>query len=365
MFSTWLRLTTRLLVVKMFCEQRLSIIRILIGTLLCVCFIVTGITITYNEQFFYDYSGKYLKYSKEYSYVFNLFGSEPLNRKHINSTNGTIKLTFDMGLFHVEYPEVWADDASFQSTILDQLPYVSKLGNTRNNYNRLLVQTEKMRELNRTLSKQNNRKQKLIYFHVKDSWVKAPNLNSCPVICNVTVDIKLAKLAEAVVFLNVGNLPDVPIITHSDPKQVWAILISECPNRSFGMTNYKDMFNWTLTYRHDSVISSIYSNFYFLSEPKNKTFADIIEKTNYAEGKSRQVAWIVSNCVYTKSGRMKYAKELQKYIHVDIFGKCGIQKCPSNQFCEDLLRKKYKFYLSFENHRCKEYMSEKAMRPFS
>ncbi len=36
----------------------------------------------------------------------------------------------------------------------------------------------------------------------------------------------------------------------------------------------------------------------------------------------RKVVWIVSHC-YTRSRRHAYAKELQKYIQVDIFGGCG------------------------------------------
>ncbi len=42
-------------------------------------------------------------------------------------------------------------------------------------------------------------------------------------------------------------------------------------------------------------------------------------------------------------------KELQKYIDVDIFGKCGQLKCSKDKKCYEMIAKNYKFYLAFEN----------------
>ena len=42
--------------------------------------------------------------------------------------------------------------------------------------------------------------------------------------------------------------------------------------------------------------------------------------------KTKTVAWIVSNCD-SKSGREAYVTELEKYINVDIYGKCGPLNC--------------------------------------
>jgi len=60
-------------------------------------------------------------------------------------------------------------------------------------------------------------------------------------------------------------------------------------------------------------------------------------------------------------------QELRKYIDVDIWGSCngGDFSCPrnmhwiSNPECYDYLEKQYKFYLSFENSLCDDYVSEK------
>ena len=51
-------------------------------------------------------------------------------------------------------------------------------------------------------------------------------------------------------------------------------------------------------------------------------------------------------------------KELQKYISVDVFGRCGSMKCPKDR-CDEHLSNNYMFYLSFENSLCVDYVTEK------
>ena len=76
--------------------------------------------------------------------------------------------------------------------------------------------------------------------------------------------------------------------------------------------------------------------------------------------KKKMVAWFVSNCK-TASAREKYVEELSEYVAVDIYGKCGNLTCSYNQRdqCFDMLRTTYKFYLSFENAFCPDYVTEK------
>ncbi|KXJ28465.1 Glycoprotein 3-alpha-L-fucosyltransferase A [Exaiptasia diaphana] len=75
------------------------------------------------------------------------------------------------------------------------------------------------------------------------------------------------------------------------------------------------------------------------------------------------VAWISSNC-RDSFGRFSLVKNLSKYIQVDIFGKCGLNRCPmgihklQSPDCSLKLRK-YRFYLAFENSRCVDYITEK------
>ncbi|GAV02281.1 hypothetical protein RvY_12870 [Ramazzottius varieornatus] len=84
------------------------------------------------------------------------------------------------------------------------------------------------------------------------------------------------------------------------------------------------------------------------------------EPTNFAAGKKKLVAWFVSNC-HTQSKREDVVKELQKYIQIDVYGKCGPLKCPrtSEASCNAMLRTDYKFYLAFENSICEDYVTEK------
>lgn len=58
------------------------------------------------------------------------------------------------------------------------------------------------------------------------------------------------------------------------------------------------------------------------------------------------------------------AKELQKYIPVDIYGACGTLKCAisEKQKCDQMLNTDYKFYLAFENSLCYDYITEKFVR---
>jgi len=77
--------------------------------------------------------------------------------------------------------------------------------------------------------------------------------------------------------------------------------------------------------------------------------------------KTKLVAWLVSNCM-TYGRREKYVKKLQEFIPVDIYGKCGkFHNCSkkTSAKCLEEIGQKYKFYLSFENSICSEYITEK------
>ncbi|KAK3770956.1 hypothetical protein RRG08_029047 [Elysia crispata] len=117
--------------------------------------------------------------------------------------------------------------------------------------------------------------------------------------------------------------------------------------------------NMTCSYRVDSDVFVPYG---FLSfEPK-----PLSVRPNYyeiAQKKTKWVAWFVSNC-NTPSKRMQYVKQMKAYIDVDIFGACGTP-CPRFQpKCENALLENYKFYLSFENSLCTDYVTEKFFKVF-
>lgn len=58
---------------------------------------------------------------------------------------------------------------------------------------------------------------------------------------------------------------------------------------------------------------------------------------------------------------MAYMNKLKEFIGVDVYGHCGQHKCPQDKSvdCREYVGSKYKFYFSFENCLCKDYITEK------
>nr|CAH8828897.1 unnamed protein product [Trichobilharzia regenti] len=152
------------------------------------------------------------------------------------------------------------------------------------------------------------------------------------------------------------------------PGQLWFTLIHESPVHIAIANSLTNEVNFTISFRFDSTIYSSYGYY----EPHIKTHGPEtrypLPTRNIAAGRSKQVAWFVSNCI-PKSPRMTYAKELSRHISVDIYGGCGTKSCPKNKAtfastpeCLDVIRNNYKFYLSFENSLCPDYITEKLYR---
>nr|XP_053630708.1 alpha-(1,3)-fucosyltransferase C-like [Cherax quadricarinatus] len=152
------------------------------------------------------------------------------------------------------------------------------------------------------------------------------------------------------------------------PHQRWVFW--EVESASYVYQNpslYNGLFNWTMTYRRDSDIPYPYGRANALSSsPLTPSPSPLPSSTtekpkkNYAAGKTKMAAWFVSNC-FTHSRREKLVNFMKKFIPVDVYGKCGPLKCSrdTTSLCYELLEKDYKFYFSFENSLCKDYVTEK------
>ncbi|BFZ14328.1 hypothetical protein BsWGS_17367 [Bradybaena similaris] len=116
--------------------------------------------------------------------------------------------------------------------------------------------------------------------------------------------------------------------------------------------------NLIMSYRLDGDIFSPYSTLAFRPKPLDKR-PDYYE---IAKTKTRTALWISSHCK-THSKREYYIQEMQKYIDVDIFGECG-KPCSYNNYLCYNWPAKYKFYLSFENSLCADYVTEKFFKLF-
>jgi hypothetical protein len=158
--------------------------------------------------------------------------------------------------------------------------------------------------------------------------------------CILTEDRNDLHTSDALVFhwrdIRANDMPD-----YHFNNQKWTLYNWEPPCNSpvDRLESLGDNINWTISYRRDSDIFIPYGEVYKCNKSS---------KTKYSfEGKKKSIAWFVSNCD-SESKREVYVKELQKYIDVDVYGKCGPLKCNNNS-CYEMMAQNYKFYLSFEN----------------
>ncbi|XP_063431106.1 glycoprotein 3-alpha-L-fucosyltransferase A-like [Mytilus trossulus] len=193
-----------------------------------------------------------------------------------------------------------------------------------------------------------------ILFYAYPVWFipKSFNFDKCSYRnCKLTADRKLLSTSQAVIFHHNSftKLPKKP------NGQIWIFATLENPYLTFNrykVDKSKRKFNWTMTYRKDSEGFSPYVVLKERIEIPVKNYTSIYMK------KTKNIAWITSNC-RTSSKREDYVKELSKYIDVDIYGKCG-KPCLFKEYCKTHLSKTHRFYLSFENALCKDYLTEKV-----
>lgn len=132
------------------------------------------------------------------------------------------------------------------------------------------------------------------------------------------------------------------------------------------VSEWANIFNWTMTYRRDSDIPLLYGRIV----PEESALLSPEEVLHHIErartsfrprpfpvSRKRKtskniIAWTVSDCS-TTSRREMYVEELSKYIDIDIYGECGNLTCAG---CYDVTD--YKFYLSFENALCPDYVTD-------
>ena len=149
-------------------------------------------------------------------------------------------------------------------------------------------------------------------------------------------------------------------------------------------SSFQKTFDLTMTYRLDSDVYLGYGSFI------NKTTNQIIKPNNFLDfdkkihlvnnltvfgqtelvERTKDIAWLVSHC-NTTIKREDYVKEMKKYrgLHIDIYGGCNNNNISTSKIPKkleggwetgyEMLGKKYKFYLAFENAKCMDYITEK------
>ena len=245
-------------------------------------------------------------------------------------------------------------------------------------YIKMIIQATKER-LNRTLNtttlpltpdiKLNLKPGEKIILAYMPEWyatdIGRTNFNGCKHRnCRLTQDRNYHKFSSAVIF-NDKTLHD----TYTDMSQVptkldsqlWIFHTDESPVhvawRGMETQELNNMFDYTMSFRTDSKFWKPYGRIVPNPSPMNWNYDEVWKR------KIRNIAWFESNC-NTPSLRKHYVIQLQRYINVDIYGLCGTFKCGwsitlSNDICHVQVGHFYKFYLSFENSLCMDYITEK------
>ncbi|XP_050390782.2 alpha-(1,3)-fucosyltransferase 11 [Patella vulgata] len=166
---------------------------------------------------------------------------------------------------------------------------------------------------------------------------------------------------------------DLPLPRASQHE--WALFHEESPLNNFILNHniFLKLINHTATFRRESdypiTTQNIYHpDFLTIKQPLPLTVKNEKRKKNNLA----PVLYVQSHCE-VPSDRDRYIEELMKHIDVDSYGSCLHNKDlpdhlvdPASNFEKDEfleLIQSYKFHLAFENAICKDYMTEKLMRP--
>jgi hypothetical protein len=117
-------------------------------------------------------------------------------------------------------------------------------------------------------------------------------------------------------------------------------------------------FNWTMTHRVDSDVTLPYGGFI-------RREVNVSNNLTIRNNKTKFAAAIISNCA-DRSNRLELIKKLQNLsMPIDVYGKCGtLSGCEhvNHTSCYEKLSNEYRFFLSFENSLCKDYVTEKMFQ---
>lgn len=183
--------------------------------------------------------------------------------------------------------------------------------------------------------------------------------------CMLSYDEKDLHRADAVVFhLHFTRSPsELPARSRADQR--WIFLTDESPFHTFlsgnqRLSDYDGLFNWSMSYRMDSDVPVPYGRTIRLSGSFPAKHRDTLARVS----KTKLVAIMGSNCG-GRNGRWTYAKALKSSLRgdLDILGGClggNRTVCPGHFDRDCATLGAYKFYLSFENSNCREYLTEKV-----
>ncbi len=164
-----------------------------------------------------------------------------------------------------------------------------------------------------------------------------------------------------------------PMPKKRSPHQRYVFLTYEPPAYWPVRTSQNGFFNWTATYKGTSDFQVTYGR---VKRKRDHPEGDALQsyirdfgrRNRHLAGNRTEfkAAWFVSNC-NSKSGRNEIVSALTRHMQVDVYGACGPFRCDKDSVggpprCLEAVAKKYRFYLSFENSVCDDYVTEKFFK---
>lgn len=166
---------------------------------------------------------------------------------------------------------------------------------------------------------------------------------------------------------------DLPLPRNANHE--WGLFHEESPLNNYMLchSSFIRLFNHTATFRYESDYPLTSQNIYSLDYLRERKPIDLKQKNELKRVQGlAPVLYVQSHCA-VPSDRDRYIKELMKHIKVDSYGQCLHNKDlpenlrnPAESFeKEEFLDfiSSYKFHIAFENAYCKDYMTEKMVRP--
>ena len=189
-------------------------------------------------------------------------------------------------------------------------------------------------------------------------WVKSKcEEMPCYIETRYSLEMRDFRDTDVVVLMpgNDVNYEWKKLIAFRPRGQLWTLYSKESPVHEPQFApppelNLGNPYNVSMTFRTGSDIDLSYGHF-----DRDTQGSKAIKSR-----KTKLIMWMASRCEPLGWERTKFVKEVQKYLPVDIYGKCGTLQCPKRDWDGCLrIMQKYKFYLALENSECSEYITEK------
>jgi len=206
-----------------------------------------------------------------------------------NTTNNV------MQSFNYSFDLVWPNGNSDDDRIMSQLDFVNAYAQQKRNRTLKLI----LRVGN---------------FNFEE-WVAGQKQfvrDRCPIVdCWNSNDQSKAREADALL-ISQFNRASLRFYLPKPPRQIWIAQLRESPlHNRIDPDSLRGLINWTVSYRRDSTVVLPYG--WVLPNASNTASGE--GSFNYSAGKTKLVAWFVTNC-NAGNQRLRYAQELSKFIQV-------------------------------------------------